>query len=367
MGGAAAHFGAERMSRLPPHAPAGAQALAAMLLKASVHPYAAVRDAAAAALAGACKRLPCLAQPCLPTYLAALAGVPLPGDAAVAAAMGFPGPASGPTPAAGDKASGNGGEPGADRNGGAGGDGVAGGEGRAGAGAGPGASAVVPAELLAALRAAAARPAVRAAAGETTAAGAGPRGPASDPEMGAPLGRHSVRRRDGLAKHELLHAGWYAGEVGCRPCAWFTACPHKSNPTLPYDLNVTRAPAAENAVEEGLVGGAAAALCGQPFYRLLARQPAALAAAVAALLASGAHASPRSSAAVAQYALQLVVSFIRPPALAQAQVRAAAAGRRRPPDGRHQTLPAPHAPCIDGVATVPGLPAGTCLGPTWAP
>jgi len=79
------------------------------------------------------------------------------------------------------------------------------------------------------------------------------------------------------------------------------------------------------------VGGAAAALCGQPFYRLLARQPAALAAAVAALLASGAHASPRSSAAVAQYALQLVVSFIRPPALAQAQVRAAVAGRRRPP------------------------------------
>ncbi len=73
-------------------------------------------------------------------------------------------------------------------------------------------------------------------------------------------------------------------------------------------------------MEEGLVGGAANAMCAQPFYRLLARQPAALAAVVAALLASGGHRSPRSTAAVGHYALQLIVSFIRPPALAEAQV-----------------------------------------------
>lgn len=68
------------------------------------------------------------------------------------------------------------------------------------------------------------------------------------------------------------------------------------------------------------MGGAANAMCAQPFYRLLARQPAALAAVVAALLASGGHRSPRSTAAVGHYALQLIVSFIRPPALAEAQV-----------------------------------------------
>lgn len=77
---------------------------------------------------------------------------------------------------------------------------------------------------------------------------------------------------------------------------------------------------AENAVEEGLVGGASTALCAQPFYRLAARQPAALAAVLAALLASGGHRSPKSTAAVGHYALQLIISFIRPPALAAAQV-----------------------------------------------
>ena len=66
--------------------------------------------------------------------------------------------------------------------------------------------------------------------------------------------------------------------------------------------------------------GASTALCAQPFYRLAARQPAALAAVLAALLASGGHRSPKSTAAVGHYALQLVISFIRPPALAAAQV-----------------------------------------------
>ena len=206
-----------------------------MLLKASVHPYAAVRDAAAAALAGACKRLPCLAQPCLPTYLAALAGVPLPGDAVVAAAMGFPHPAPDPAPTAGRKAggqAGNGGAPGAGCDGDASGDGDAGGEGREGAGAGQGASAVVPAELLAALREAAARPAVRAAAGETTAAGAGPRGPAPDLGWEGRWGVTSCGAAMGLSRHATheLTRRFLCRRVGCRPCAWSSASPHNPNP-----------------------------------------------------------------------------------------------------------------------------------------
>lgn len=68
------------------------------------------------------------------------------------------------------------------------------------------------------------------------------------------------------------------------------------------------------------MAGASTALCAQPFYRLAARQPAALAAVLAALLASGGHRSPKSTAAVGHYALQLIISFIRPPALAAAQV-----------------------------------------------
>lgn len=280
-----------------------------MLLKASLHPYAAVRDVAAAALAGACKRLPCLAPACLPHYLRALAGLPLPSDESLAAALGLPDPAmirgaqagGGQNPktrtrtpsdpdavhAGGGAAVGEGSQDPERRSGAGGGSGggarggtVGGerGDGREGLGSGRDAP-VVPAALLAALRQAVARPAARAAAGETTAAGTGP-----------------------------------------AACAYFTCLRHAALRQC-YAVCTKRAwTHAENAVEEGLVGGAATAMCAQPFYRLLARQPAALAAVVAALLASGGHCSPRSTAAVGHYALQLIVSFIRPPALAEAQV-----------------------------------------------
>lgn len=140
----------------------------AVLLRASLHTYAAVRDAAAAALAGACKRLPCLAPPCLPHYLAALAGLPLPSDEALAASHGLP-----------DASLLHGAEaPG----GGCGGRAVGGMEegtsdGRSGLGLGSGShlarkAPLVPDALLAQLREATGRPAVRTAAGDTTAAGA---------------------------------------------------------------------------------------------------------------------------------------------------------------------------------------------------
>lgn len=185
-----------------------AQALATVLLKASLHPYAAVRDVAAAALAGACKRLPCLAPACLPHFLYALAGLPLPTDETLAAALGLPDPASIPgaqagsganlknpteqviSPSAvdaGDTAAGGDGGPNLETasqkdrgsgGGGEGGDSAMGGSGGGGGGGrnnlrSGGDTPVVPAALLAALREAVARPAAHAAAGDTTAAGAG--------------------------------------------------------------------------------------------------------------------------------------------------------------------------------------------------
>lgn len=140
----------------------------AVLLRASLHTYAAVRDAAAAALAGACKRTPCLAPACLPHYLAALAGLPLPSDEALAASLELP-----------DASLLRGAEaPGGGRGGGE----LRGVEegtsdGRSGLGLNLGSRAareapLVPDALLAQLREATGRPAVRAATEDTTAAGA---------------------------------------------------------------------------------------------------------------------------------------------------------------------------------------------------
>ena len=144
------------------------QALVAVLLRTSLHVYAAVRDAAAARLAGACKRAPCLAPPCLPHFLAALAGLPLPPDEALAASFGLP-----------DASLMHGAEaPG----GGSGGRELGGVEegassGRSGLGSGLCSglgheAPLVPDALLAQLREATGRPAVRTATEDTTAAGA---------------------------------------------------------------------------------------------------------------------------------------------------------------------------------------------------
>ena len=147
---------------------AAPQALVAVLLRASLHAYAAVRDAAAARLAGACKRAPCLAPPCLPHFLAALAGLPLPSDEVLAASLGLP-----------DASLMHGAEaPGGSRGGReAGGMEERTSDGRSGLGLGSGSPAaceapLVPDALLGQLRAATGRPAVRTAAGDTTAAGA---------------------------------------------------------------------------------------------------------------------------------------------------------------------------------------------------
>ena len=142
----------------------------AVLLRASMHTYAAVRDAAVAALAGACKRTPCLAPPCLPHYLAALAGLPLPPDAALATSLGLPDASlmHGVEAPGG----GNGGREVGDTE-------EETDDGRPGAGPGSGSGSqaaskapVVPDALLAQLREAIGRPAVRTESGDITAAGA---------------------------------------------------------------------------------------------------------------------------------------------------------------------------------------------------
>ncbi|KAK9818405.1 hypothetical protein WJX72_012161 [[Myrmecia] bisecta] len=79
------------------------------------------------------------------------------------------------------------------------------------------------------------------------------------------------------------------------------------------------ASAADIAAEEGLVGGACSLLRGQTMWRHISRQPAALAATLAAIMGSSVHLSPNCGAAVTKMFLLFALRFIRPPGLAAAQ------------------------------------------------
>lgn len=68
------------------------------------------------------------------------------------------------------------------------------------------------------------------------------------------------------------------------------------------------------------MAGVCALLSGQPFYRVSARSPTALAALTTALLGSAGHQSPKAAQIIASMFITFSVGFIRPPALSYAQV-----------------------------------------------
>lgn len=68
------------------------------------------------------------------------------------------------------------------------------------------------------------------------------------------------------------------------------------------------------------MAGVSKLLSGQPFYRISARSPLALAALTTALLGSAGHQGPRAAEYIAHMFITFSVGFIRPPALSYAQV-----------------------------------------------
>lgn len=68
------------------------------------------------------------------------------------------------------------------------------------------------------------------------------------------------------------------------------------------------------------MAGAANFLSAMTMFRLSSRQPLALAALAASLMASGARTGPKTAGSIAQLFSTMAVRLIRPPALTEAQV-----------------------------------------------
>ncbi len=79
--------------------------------------------------------------------------------------------------------------------------------------------------------------------------------------------------------------------------------------------------AAEAAKEDSIAQGACALLRAQSLFRAVSRQPSALAGLVAGLMAGSRYNSPKAQQSILECYLLFALRFIRPPQLAQSQVR----------------------------------------------
>ena len=97
-----------------------------------------------------------------------------------------------------------------------------------------------------------------------------------------------------------------------RDCIWLPNVCSNADPIY----HVT----SEAAKEEGEVAGAAGFLQAMPVFRCFSRQPTALAAVCAALLASGGRAGVKTAGSIAHLFSTMAVRLLRPPELLAAQV-----------------------------------------------